>query len=134
MPIKRTILLAFSLILVGAWSQHGARGQTSATPPVSLAPPKASPHTGGWTSAVGSDRVSSTPATSGIPPAPNSAVDYDGLSVEAAEDNDAPNPSPRPMRSRAQPNLDQKGASSQQLIDEEDEALKRKLTICQSCK
>jgi hypothetical protein len=38
------------------------------------------------------------------------------------------------MRSRAQPNLDQKGASSQQLIDEEDEALKRKLTICQSCK
>ena len=130
--MRRSTLLALGLIWVGVWPLNGARGQTSATPPVSLAPPKASPQAGARTSPVASDRVPSTPAISGLPSAQKPAVDYDGLS--RVEDNDTPDPSARPMRSRAQPNPDKKDTASQQLIDQEDEALKRKLTICNSCK
>ncbi|MCS3731706.1 hypothetical protein [Bradyrhizobium betae] len=132
--MKSATLLALGFVVGGVWSLDGARGQTPATPPVSLAPPKASPQAGARNSPAPSDRASSTPATSGLPAAPTSAVDYDGLSVDNAEAGDAPNQSTRPMGSRTQPNLDKKGAASQQLIDQEDEALKRKLTICQSCK
>jgi len=132
--MRRTTLLALSLILVGAWSLDSARGQTSVAPPVSLAPPKASPQAGTRTSPAASDRASATPAISGLPAAPNPAVDYDGLSSDNAEANDMPNQSTRPTRSRAEPGLDTSGTAARQSIDQEDEALKRKLTICKSCK
>ena len=81
--------------------------------------------------------MSSTPATGGLPQAPNPAADYDGFSV-GVEDNDTPEQVPRPMRSRAakdtSSNPDTNGATAQQSIDREDEALQRKLTICKSCK
>lgn len=128
--MRRTTLLAFGFVVVGVWSQHSARGQTSAAPPVSLAPPKASPQAGARNSPAASDRVSSTPATSGLPAAPNPAVDYDGLSFDNAEDNDTPNQSTVPRRS----GLGTSGPAARQSIDQEDEALKRKLTICKSCK
>lgn len=136
--MKNTTLLALSFMVVGVWSQDSARGQTSVAPPVSLAPPKASPQAGAKNSPVTSDRVSSTPATSGPPSLPNPAVDYDGFSVGTVEDNDTSDQAARPMRSRAakgsKPNLDANGTAAQQSIDQEDEALKRKLTICKSCK
>jgi len=69
---------------------------------------------------------------------PNPAVDYDGFSVGTVEDNDTPDQATRPMRPRAakgsKPNPDTKGIAGQDPIDQEDEALKRKLMICQSCK
>jgi hypothetical protein len=81
--------------------------------------------------------VSSTPAISGPSQSPNPAADYDGFSV-GSEDNDTPDQATRPMRSRAakgsKPNPDTKGSAGQDSIDQEDEALKRKLTICKSCK
>ncbi|WP_375310007.1 hypothetical protein WHZ77_22835 [Bradyrhizobium sp. A5] len=132
--MRRTILLAFSLSLAGVWSQDGAQGQTPTTPPVSLAPPKAPPQVGARNSPAASDRVSSTPAISGLPSGPNPAVDYDGLSVDTVEDNDTPNQSTRSTKSRAHPSLDTSGTTARQSNELEDEALKRKLTICKNCK
>lgn len=127
--MRRTILMTLSLTLAGVWSLGGATGQTTTIPPVSLAPPKAAPQAG-----PKSQPVSPTPAINGLLPAPSPAADYDGLSVAPGEDSDAPDPSSRPVRSRAQTKLDKKGGASQQSIDDEDDALKRKLTICKSCK
>ena len=137
--MKSATLLALSLMFFGVWSQDSAIGQTSVAPPVSLAPPKASPpRAGAKNLPAASDKVSSTPATSGPPSSPNPAVDYDGFSVGTVEDNDTPDQATRPMRSRAargsKPNPDTKGIAGQDPIDQEDEALKRKLMICQSCK
>ncbi|WP_456623648.1 hypothetical protein [Bradyrhizobium sp. P5_C12] len=136
--MKNTTLLALSCMVVGVWSQDSARGQTSPAPPVSLAPPKASPQAGTKNSPAASDGVSSIPATGGPPSLPNPAADYDGFSVGTVEDNGTPDQATRPMRSRAakgsKPNPDTKGVAAQEAIDQEDEALKRKLTICKSCK
>lgn len=69
-------------------------------------------------------------------PVPNPAADYDGFS--AVDDDDTPSQVTPPVRSRAAkssvPNSDTKGNAAQQLIDQDDEALKRKLTICKNCK
>lgn len=80
----------------------------------------------------------------GPPPVPNPAADYDGFSVGTVDDNDTSSQVAPPVRSRAakgsksdldtKTNLDTKGPAAQQLIDQEDEALKRKLTICKNCK
>ena len=134
--MRRTTVLALSLILIGAWSQDSARAQTA--PPVSLTPPKASPPRAGMkNSPAASDRVSSTPATSGAPqlPSPAPAADYDGFSA-STDDNDAPSQVAPPVRSRAAKgtNRDTNGLDAQSSIDQEDEALKRKLTICKNCK
>jgi hypothetical protein len=63
-------------------------------------------------------------------PAPNPAADYDGFSA-STDDNDAPSQVTPPARSRA---ANGSGLDAQSLVDQEDEALKRKLTICQKCK
>ncbi|MGY3474824.1 hypothetical protein [Bradyrhizobium ottawaense] len=136
MRMRSVTLLALSLLLAGVWSQDCARGQTA--PPVSLAPPKASPpRANAKNSPAASDRISPTPPTGGLPQAPNSAADYDGFSV-GRDDNDIPDRMTRPMTSRAAksstPNPDTQGNTAQQLIDQEDEALKRKLMICRNCK
>lgn len=138
--MRRVALLALGLMFVGVWPHDSARGQTSATPPVSLAPPDASPPRAGAktsrrppSAAVGraSTSVMGEPA-----PVPNPAADYDGFS--AVDDNDTPSQVTPPVRSRAAkssvPNSDTKGNAAQQLIDQDDEALKRKLTICKNCK
>ncbi|WP_426610049.1 hypothetical protein [Bradyrhizobium sp. McL0616] len=57
------------------------------------------------------------------------STDYDGFSV-GSEDNDTPDQATPPVRSRAAKN----GTAGQPSVDQEDEALKRKLMICQSCK
>jgi hypothetical protein len=137
--MKSAMLLAFSLMFIGLSPQDSARGQTSVAPPVSLAPPKTSlPRAGAKNSPAASDNVSSTPATGGPPSLPNPAVDYDGFSVGTVDDNDTPDQATRPMRPRAakgsKPNPETKGIAGQEAIDQEDEALKRKLTICKSCK
>ncbi|EIG57381.1 hypothetical protein Bra1253DRAFT_02040 [Bradyrhizobium sp. WSM1253] len=139
--MRSVMLLAFSLIVVGVWSQDSARGQTSAAPPVSLSPPNASPpHAGAKNSRpppAASIREASPPVIGGLPSAPNPAADYDGFSVGPDEGNDTSSQVVPPVRSRtakgsrADPGA--KGAA-EQLIDQEDEALKRKLRICQSCK
>jgi len=141
MRMRSVLPLAFSLIFVGVWSQDGARGQTSAAPPVSLSPPNASPpHAGAKNSRpppAASIREVSPPVIGGLPSAPNPAADYDGFSVGTGDDNDTSRPVVPPVRSRtatgsrADPGA--KGAA-EHLIDQEDEALKRKLRICQSCK
>jgi hypothetical protein len=137
--MKRATLLALSFVVVGLSPQDSASGQTSVAPPVSLAPPKASPpRAGAKNPPAASDSVSSTPATSTPQSSPNPAVDYDGFSVGTVDDNDTPDQATRPTRSRAtkgsKPNPDTKGIAGQEAIDQEDEALKRKLTICKSCK
>lgn len=129
--MRRTTLLALGLVLIGIWSQDSARGQSSATPPVSLSPPKASPPRAGTKNhPATSDRLPSTPAPDGLPQLPNPApaADYDGFSVDN-EGNDTPDQATPSVRTRAA-----KGGAGQQSIDEEDEALKRKLTICKNCK
>ncbi|MDE5440859.1 hypothetical protein GWG65_05195 [Bradyrhizobium sp. CSA207] len=138
MRMKSATLLAFGFVFVGVCLQDSARGQASVAPPVSLAPPKASPQAGTKNSPAASDRVPSTPATSGPPSLPNPTADYDGFSVGTVEDDDTPDQPKRPMRARAargsKPDLDTNGTTAQQSIDQEDEALKRKLTICKNCK
>ena len=134
--MKSATLLALSLIFVGICSQDGARAQTA--PPVSLTPPKASPPRAGTKNPPAtSDRASPAPATGGPPQLPNSApaADYDGFSA-TTDDNDAPSQVAPPVRSRAAKgsNRDTNGLDAQSSIDQEDEALKRKLTICKNCK
>src|SRR3954453_23326584 len=128
MRMRSVMLLAFSLIFVGVWSQDSARGQTSAAPPVSLSPPNASqPHAGAKTSRpppAASIREASPPVIGGLPSAPNPAADYDGFSVGTGDDNDTSSQAPS-VRARtaksSRPNPDTNGAAAQQLIDQEDE-------------
>ncbi|MEK9281211.1 hypothetical protein MTR72_16580 [Bradyrhizobium sp. ISRA442] len=85
-----------------------------------------------------SDKVSSPPVISGPPPSPGPAVDYDGFSVDTVDESDTPAQATRPTRSRAakasKPNAQTDNITAQESIDQEDEALKRKLTICRGCK
>ena len=141
MPMKRAALFALSLMLVGAWSQEVARGQSSAAPPVSLTPPNAAsaPPAGGQNAKPGPVVVTtdrSPPAREPSPPMigrpaamPNPAADYDGFSANNG-DSDLPSQVTPPARRTAKGS----GLDAQTLVDREDEALKRKLTICQKCK
>lgn len=148
--MRRTTLMALSLFFVCAWSQDSARGQTSATPPVSLAPPRASPPhsantakpkgepalvTNSRTPPAAAGREPSPPVIGGPAATPNPATDYDGFSA-GADDNDTPSQVTPPVRSRAAKgsSRDTNGLDAQSSIDQEDEALKRKLTICKNCK
>jgi len=73
----------------------------------------------------------------GPAPLPNPAADYDGFSVGTADDNDTPSQVRPPVRSRAKgskSNLDTNGLAGQSSVDQENEALKGKLTICKNCK
>lgn len=85
-----------------------------------------------------SDKVSSTPVIGGPSPSPNPAVDYDGFSIDPADDGDTSGQAARSVRSRAakasRRNWEAESIAGQQSIDQEDEALKRKLTICRGCK
>ena len=131
--MRRATLLALGLTMVCICSQDGATAQTSATPPLSLTPPKASPPRAGMkNSAATSARVPSTAPASGLPqlPGPAPATDYDGFSA-GTDDSDAPSQVTPPAKSRA---ANGSGLDAQSLVDREDEALKRKLTICQKCK
>lgn len=129
-------LLALGLTFVGAWSHDSAWGQTSVTPPVSLAPPDASPPR---PSAAKPARGTRTPPAApgrepsvigGPQPMRTPAADYDGFSVGTVDDVDTPNRGP--LRSRA--TRDTRSYPDTDGLDQEDEALKRKLMICQSCK
>jgi hypothetical protein len=140
--MKRTTLLTLGFALVAVWPQDNALGQTSAASPLSLVPssrekPAAAappPRAGASNSAP----RGAAPLTNGFPPPPNPAADYDGFSVNTVEDHDTSDQVAKPARSRAarvsKPNLDTSGSTAQQSIDQEEEALKRKLTICQGCK
>ncbi|WP_426424776.1 hypothetical protein [Bradyrhizobium genosp. A] len=144
--------MALSLFFVCAWSQDSARGQTSATPPVSLAPPNASPPhastksakpkgepalvTNNRTPPAAAGREPSPPVIGGPAATPNPAADYDGFSAGTDDDNDTPSqvtPSVR-LRAAKGSSRDTNGPDAQSSIDQEDEALKRKLTICKNCK
>lgn len=137
--MRRTTLLALSFMFAAAWSHDSARAQSSASPPVSIAPPDASPPLArarnSRTPPAASGRETSPPVIGGLPSAPNPAADYDGFSVGADGDNDAPSQVTPTARSRAakgfRSNADTGGQSS---IDQDDEALKRRLTICRDCK
>ena len=132
--MRRTTLLALSLMLIGIWSQDSARGQSSATPPVSLAPPMASPPHANAKNAKRRGEAAAgehaSPVIGGPAAMPNPAADYDGFSA-SIDDSDAPSQVTPPARSRAAKGS---GLDAQSLIDQDDEALKRKLTICQKCK
>jgi hypothetical protein len=151
MPIKRATLLALGLMFVGASSPDMARAQSSAAPPVSLTPPNASaPHASAKSTRPGREpavvatdpRAAATsggepsPPVIGAPPArPSPAADYDGFSA-GTEDNDAPSQVTPPARSRAAKgsNRDTSDRDARSSMDQEDETLKRKLTICKNCK
>lgn len=134
--MKSVMILALSLMGVGICPQDSASGQSA--PPVSLAAPTTSPpRANARNPSAASDRLSSAPASGELPQAANPAADYDGFSV-GSEDNDVPDQAPRfttsPAPRNARSNPDPKANAAQQLIDQEDEALKRRLTICHSCK
>ena len=77
-----------------------------------------------------SRREPSPPVIGGLPASPNSAADYDGFSARN-DDSDTPSQVTAPARSRSA--RDGNG-DAQSTIDQEDEALKRKLNICKNCK
>lgn len=139
--MRRVALLALSFLFVGVWSHDGAKGQSSATPPVSLVPPDASPPRASAKNArpppTASGRETSPPVIGG-PPTAHPAADYDGFS--AVDDDDAASQVPPPARSRAakgsnsRSSPDTNGLAGQSSIDQEDDAVKRKLTICKNCK
>ncbi|WFU78636.1 hypothetical protein QA645_29440 [Bradyrhizobium sp. CIAT3101] len=147
--MRRTTLLALGLILAGVWFHDSAQGQTSSSPPVSLTPPNTSPpHASakntrpkGEPALVTNHRPPpaggepSPPVIGGPASMPNPAADYDGFSA-STDDNDAPSQLAPPARSRAAKgsNRDTGNLDAQSLIDQDDDALKRKLTICKNCK
>ena len=77
-------------------------------------------------------------AIGNVSPTPKPAADYDGFSVGTVDDNDTSSQVAPPVRSGAakasRSNLDTNGPAGQSSVDQEDEALRRKLTICQNCK
>ncbi|WP_456620370.1 MULTISPECIES: hypothetical protein [unclassified Bradyrhizobium] len=77
-------------------------------------------------------------APSRLWPSPKPVTDYDGFSVGTVDDGDTSGQAARPIRSRAanasKPSVETSGATGQKSIDQEDEVLKRKLTICRDCK
>ncbi|PWT89645.1 MAG: hypothetical protein C5B56_06755 [Proteobacteria bacterium] len=144
--MRRVTLLALSLMFAGGWSHDSVRGQTSVSPPVSLAPPDASlPLPGdrhskpkGGPARATTDKTApaasgreTSPAVIGMPQ-PNPAADYDGFSVGTVDDNASPSRVTRPARSRAA--KDTRSNPDANDLDQEDRALKRKLMICQNCK
>ncbi|MCK1544127.1 hypothetical protein IVA98_15125 [Bradyrhizobium sp. 160] len=140
--MRSVALLALSFMFVGVCSGESARGQSSAAPPVSLAPPNTSPPRGSATNSrippAASGREASPPVIGTAPQVPNPAADYDGFSIGTADDHDTPSQVTPPVRSRAakgsSSNLETNGLAGQSSIDQDDEALKRKLTICKNCK
>jgi hypothetical protein len=140
--MKSATLLILGFVLVGAWPQDSARGQNSVAPPLSLVPSSrekpATPTVPPRAGATNSGPRGAAPLTNGFPPPPNPAADYDGFSATAVEDNDGRDQVAKPTRSRtakpSKPSPDTNGSTAQQSIDQEEEALKRKLTICQGCK
>ncbi|MDF0516979.1 hypothetical protein P0R31_07030 [Bradyrhizobium yuanmingense] len=136
--MRSVVFLALGLMFVGVWSHDSARGQTSVVPPVSLAPPDASPQRPSATKPARVTTNRTPPMASGREPSvigrphPNPAADYDGFSVGTVDDVDTPSRVMPPARSRAardaNSNPDANG------LDQEDGALKRKLMICQNCK
>ncbi|KYG25018.1 hypothetical protein SE92_12500 [Bradyrhizobium sp. AT1] len=140
--MRSVTLLALGLVFVVAWSHDSARSQTSNAPPVSLAPPDASPPRPGATKPARVTTNRAPPATSrtettvptigGSQAIPNPAADYDGFSVGTVDDNDAPHQAAAPMRSRAA--KDTRSDPDADVLEREDGALKRKLMICQNCK
>lgn len=137
--MRRTIVLAFSLMLAGICSQDSARGQTA--PPVSLAPPQATPPRAPPPSAKNSrpnrdpspvtvpGGEASAPAIGSLPPSPHPAADYDGFSVGTEDDGASTQAAPR-----ARPRAARNNPAGQEWRDQDDDALKRKLTICKNCK
>ncbi|MCP3390981.1 hypothetical protein NLM27_19555 [Bradyrhizobium sp. CCGB12] len=135
--MRSVTILALSLMLVGVWWHDGAKGQTSAQPPVSLTPPDASPPRASVKNSrpppAASSREASPPVIGGLPSAPNPAADYDGFSVGTVDDNDTPSQPTPAARSRASKDS-KSNTDAASSIDQEDESLKRKLTICKNCK
>nr|WP_249128948.1 hypothetical protein [Bradyrhizobium japonicum] len=131
--MRRVTFLALGLVFAGVWSHDSARGQTSVAPPVSLARPDASPPRAGAKNSrkhpAASSREASPPAIGGLPSAQTPATDYDGFSAGTVDDNDAASQVTPPAGSRTA-----KGLAGQSSFDEEDEALRRRLTICKNCK
>ncbi|MHC2620812.1 hypothetical protein ACVIW2_002844 [Bradyrhizobium huanghuaihaiense] len=138
--MRSVTLVALSLMFVGAWSHDSARGQTSVTPPVSLAPPDASPPRPGPTKPARVTTNRTPPAAPGREPSviggpqlkPDPAADYDGFSVGTVDDVDTPSRVTPPVRSRAA--RDARSNPDANDLDQEDSALKRKLMICRNCK
>nr|WP_225144028.1 hypothetical protein [Bradyrhizobium sp. BRP20] len=134
--MRRVMLLTIGLMSVVAWSHDSARGQTSVPPPVSLARPDAAPPRPGATKPARVTTNGTPAATSSREPSvigrpqPNPAADYDGFSVGTVDDVGTPSRVTPPARSRAA----RDARSNPDGLDQEDEALKRKLMICQSCK
>jgi hypothetical protein len=121
--MRRATLLAVSLLLIGVCSQDNARAQSSANKPVSLVPPGGSPPP----AARNAKPREPSPPVIGLPATPPTAADYDGFSA-STDDSDAPSQLPPPARSRAAKD------SGLDAVDQEEAALKQKLTICKNCK
>jgi hypothetical protein len=85
------------------------------------------------------NNVSSAPVIGRLPPSPKPAADYDGFSIGSVDDGDTSGQTTRPVRphpaKQSKPSQKPDNIAGQQSVDQaEDEKLKRKLTICRSCK
>ena len=117
--MKTAMLLVLGLVLVDGWPQDRAFAQT--VPPVSLAPPKASPPRAGT-----KEPPATSSAIAGPTQAPNPALDYDGFSVDREDDAQAASP--------AGSRTARYGVADTSTVDPDGESLKRKLIICRNCK
>lgn len=86
-----------------------------------------------------SDDVSSAQVIGRLAPSSKPATDYDGFSVGIVDDSDTSSQATRPVRSRSakqsKHSQESDSIAGHQSVDRaEEENLKRKLTICRSCK
>jgi hypothetical protein len=106
------------------------------TPPTAAARRSARPATAEDKPPTPAGNISSTPAIAKPPPSPKPAADYDGFTVGIDDDSSVQTTQtirPRPAR-RPKPGQESDRIEGQQPANQEDEDLKRKLTICRGCK
>ena len=136
MRMKNAALFAIGFLSVGFWLPDGAKCQTSLAPPLArpapspseIAPPpaviRASPP-------ATTDDAPATTARRVAPPKP--AADYDGFTTHAQDEPVAK--LPNRTAKRPKPVKEPDGIAGRPWADSpEDEALRRKLTICRDCK
>jgi hypothetical protein len=144
--MKHAALFAIGLLSVNFWRLDGAQCQTSLAPPmarpapeVDASPPPvilAVPPTATDDApppAATARRVAPPVAARGAPPAP--AADHDGFTTSIDDEPVQKLPDLSRTAKRSKPVKEPAGMAGRRMPDSpEDEAIRRKLTICRDCK
>ena len=150
MRMKSAALLAIGLLSVDFGLLDGARGQTSRAPPLSLARPAPSPEVDAPPPVILATPPTATddapppkatakraapPVAATDMPSPKPAADYDGFTTGAQSEPAAKLPDLPRTAKRSKPMKEPDSIAGQPwAASPEDEALRRKLTICRDCK